>query len=167
MIDKATRFRVLANAKFTCFYCGRRAPEVKLEVDHVDPRANGGSGDPENLVAACFDCNRGKGHRVLGAEARDTFPVGQHCLILADDGKADYQGAVTAIVGDGLAVRCYDWIVGAPSPATRIFPIGDWSRWRFYESDAKMAWDLRCGGKARHDVGPSPLRMLGKGKHVC
>lgn len=64
-IDRATRFRVLEAAGFTCQYCGRRAPAVALEVDHVQPRARGGSHDPVNLVAACTDCNRGKRDRVL------------------------------------------------------------------------------------------------------
>jgi hypothetical protein len=39
---------------YTCQYCG--APAV--EPDHVVPRSLGGSDDPSNLVAACFDCNR-------------------------------------------------------------------------------------------------------------
>jgi 5-methylcytosine-specific restriction endonuclease McrA len=34
---------------------------VVLEVDHVVPRAEGGSDDTMNLVTSCFDCNRGKG----------------------------------------------------------------------------------------------------------
>lgn len=54
------RFEVLKRDRFTCRYCGRRAPDVTLEVDHVTPRAAHGSDELENLVAACFDCNRGK-----------------------------------------------------------------------------------------------------------
>jgi HNH endonuclease len=64
-IDRATRFRVLDAAGFTCQYCGRRPPAIELEVDHVHPRARGGSHDPANLVAACKDCNRGKHARPL------------------------------------------------------------------------------------------------------
>jgi 5-methylcytosine-specific restriction endonuclease McrA len=36
------------------------APDVALEVDHVVPRANGGTNDIENLAAACVECNAGK-----------------------------------------------------------------------------------------------------------
>lgn len=59
-VSKRLRFEVLRRDNHTCRYCGRSAPEVKLEVDHVTPRALSGSDDPWNLVAACEDCNRGK-----------------------------------------------------------------------------------------------------------
>lgn len=50
-------------------YCGRRSPEVLLEVDHITPVASGGNDDPENLTTACFDCNRGRAARELGRPA--------------------------------------------------------------------------------------------------
>lgn len=55
-----TRFIVLTRDAFTCLYCGRKPPEVKLEVDHVIPRSKGGSNKYENLKTACWECNRGK-----------------------------------------------------------------------------------------------------------
>ncbi len=55
------RFRVLKRDRFTCRYCGRRAPEVTLHVDHVIPLVQGGRDHEDNLVAACADCNIGKG----------------------------------------------------------------------------------------------------------
>lgn len=39
-----------------CHYCGF----VASEVDHVIPRSRGGSDTPENLVAACRECNAEK-----------------------------------------------------------------------------------------------------------
>ena len=59
-VSNSTRFQILQRDGFTCRYCGRSAPDVQLEVDHVEPRSQGGSDEPENLVAACFECNRGK-----------------------------------------------------------------------------------------------------------
>src|SRR3990167_3510397 len=59
-ITKRLRFEILRRDGHTCRYCGRSAPEVKLTVDHVRPEALGGTHDPENLVAACIDCNAGK-----------------------------------------------------------------------------------------------------------
>lgn len=59
-ISKRTRYEVLRRDNFTCRYCGASAPDVKLHVDHVTPVALGGTGLPENLVAACVDCNIGK-----------------------------------------------------------------------------------------------------------
>jgi len=60
-ISKRMRFEIFRRDHFTCFYCGRRSPSVILEVDHRIPRCAGGSDDPDNLVTACWDCNRGKG----------------------------------------------------------------------------------------------------------
>ena len=60
-LSKKTRFEVFKRDKFTCQYCGKSAPDVVLEVDHVVPVAEGGDDDMLNLVTSCFDCNRGKG----------------------------------------------------------------------------------------------------------
>lgn len=61
MSERTKRWRVLVRDGFTCRYCGRMAPDVVLEVDHVVPRSVGGSDDEDNLVTACYDCNQGKG----------------------------------------------------------------------------------------------------------
>jgi hypothetical protein len=62
---KKARFEIFKRDKFTCQYCGAHPPEVVLVVDHVDPVANGGSSDIDNLVTACETCNQGKGAREL------------------------------------------------------------------------------------------------------
>jgi hypothetical protein len=59
-VSKRTRFEVLRRDEHTCQYCGQMAPDVKLQVDHVIPAALGGSDSPDNLIAACVDCNAGK-----------------------------------------------------------------------------------------------------------
>lgn len=58
-VSKRTRFEVLKRDNHTCRYC--HATDSPLTVDHVLPTALGGSDDPSNLVAACRDCNAGKG----------------------------------------------------------------------------------------------------------
>jgi 5-methylcytosine-specific restriction endonuclease McrA len=58
-----TKFEVLQRDGFCCVYCGRKAPDVQLHVDHVVPVSGGGSNDLKNLVAACAECNVGKGKR--------------------------------------------------------------------------------------------------------
>ena len=60
-ISKRLRFQVLRRDNYCCVYCGRRAPSVTLEIDHQVPVSAGGGNDLENLVAACLECNRGKG----------------------------------------------------------------------------------------------------------
>ena len=65
-LSPKTRWQVFARDSFTCQYCGRRPPEVALEVDHRVAVANGGSDDLENLYSACVECNRGKGIESAG-----------------------------------------------------------------------------------------------------
>ena len=54
------RYSILKRDNFTCQYCGRKAPNVVLEVDHTVPVSKGGTDDPSNLKAICFECNRQK-----------------------------------------------------------------------------------------------------------
>ena len=67
-IPQKTRFEVFKRDRFTCQYCGRSAPNVVLEVDHINPVANGGTNEIMNLITSCKECNRGKGKRVLTDE---------------------------------------------------------------------------------------------------
>lgn len=60
------RFAILKRDNFACRYCGAKAPDVKLHVDHVHPRSLGGTNDPSNLVTACEDCNMGKSAGLVG-----------------------------------------------------------------------------------------------------
>jgi hypothetical protein len=64
-LTQSQRFEILKRDKFTCRYCGRKSPEVILEVDHIFPVSKGGTNDPANLVSSCYDCNRGKGADLL------------------------------------------------------------------------------------------------------
>lgn len=59
------RWNVLKRDDFTCQYCGRKAPNVELEVDHIVPGSKGGKYIENNLITSCFDCNRGKGNLFL------------------------------------------------------------------------------------------------------
>ena len=76
-LSKKSRFEVFKRDKFTCQYCGRRPPDVMLEVDHVVPKVEDGGDDASNLTTACFACNRGKGGVSLGdvAPALDEMQV--------------------------------------------------------------------------------------------
>jgi hypothetical protein len=64
-LSKKVRFEVLKRDSFTCEYCGRKAPNVLLHVDHIKPISKGGTNDILNLVTACEDCNSGKSNREL------------------------------------------------------------------------------------------------------
>lgn len=64
-VPRSTRFEVFKRDKFTCQYCGAKAPDVLLECDHIHPVAEGGTNEILNLVTACQSCNGGKGARRL------------------------------------------------------------------------------------------------------
>lgn len=66
-ISKRRRFDVFKRDGFACQYCGRKTPEVVLEVDHIIPVSEGGENDTDNLATACFECNRGKAAKSLKA----------------------------------------------------------------------------------------------------
>jgi hypothetical protein len=69
-VSVRTRFEVFKRDRFTCRYCGRHAPDVLVEVDHIIPVAAGGSSEMDNLITACWDCNRGKADRLLEEGSR-------------------------------------------------------------------------------------------------
>jgi hypothetical protein len=64
-ITKKTRFEVFKRDSFKCQYCGECAPDVLLEVDHIDPVSKGGADEMVNLITACRSCNAGKSDRKL------------------------------------------------------------------------------------------------------
>lgn len=62
------RFDIFKRDKFTCQYCGSRPPDVVLNIEHILPVSGGGTNDPLNLTTACWDCNIGKGSRLVSSE---------------------------------------------------------------------------------------------------
>lgn len=66
-LSPRTRFFALKRDGFACRYCGRGEPDVQLHVDHIVPRAEGGTDDLGNLITSCSTCNLGKGTHQLVA----------------------------------------------------------------------------------------------------
>jgi hypothetical protein len=64
-LSKKLRFEVFKRDSFACQYCGKKAPDVLLVLDHITPVAEGGTDDILNLITACFECNAGKGARLI------------------------------------------------------------------------------------------------------
>jgi hypothetical protein len=58
--SKRMRFEVFKRDNFECQYCGAKPPKVPLEIDHIVPVSKNGKTTKDNLITACFDCNRGK-----------------------------------------------------------------------------------------------------------
>jgi hypothetical protein len=64
-ISKKNRFDVFKRDGFKCQYCSSQPPTVILEVDHIMPVSKGGKNNIDNLITACFNCNRGKSNKEL------------------------------------------------------------------------------------------------------
>ncbi len=72
-LSKKLRFEVFKRDGFACQYCGRTPPSAILEVDHFIAVSAGGSDSEDNLLTACFDCNRGKGARPATIGPRESL----------------------------------------------------------------------------------------------
>jgi hypothetical protein len=53
------RKAALKRDHYTCLWCGRPG----MTVDHIIPASKGGSDLPQNLFAACMECNTKRGSR--------------------------------------------------------------------------------------------------------
>lgn len=61
----STRLRslILERDEFCCRRCGSKAPDVRLEIDHIIPVVAGGPTEESNLQTLCEECNAGKADR--------------------------------------------------------------------------------------------------------
>lgn len=59
------RFEILKRFNFTCQYCGRKAPDVILHIDHIIPLSATGKNENKNLTVSCSECNMGKSDILL------------------------------------------------------------------------------------------------------
>lgn len=122
-ISKKTRFEVFKRDDFACSYCGQKPPAVVLEVDHIVPVAKGGKNGMDNLITACFDCNRGKAANTLTAvpeslvdkaarvkEAEAQLKAYRKVMAARDEReKADAWAVVHALFGDDCHEIRKDW----------------------------------------------------------
>ena len=58
-----TRINIFRRDKNRCQYCGTAFTRNELSIDHVVPRSYGGKSTWENVVCACYQCNKKKGGR--------------------------------------------------------------------------------------------------------
>jgi ATP adenylyltransferase len=61
IIPGSLRCNTFKRAAGRCELCGIPHEERALDVDHIVPRSEGGTDDPDNLQALCWRCNQDKG----------------------------------------------------------------------------------------------------------
>lgn len=127
-IGKRLRFEIMKRDGFRCRYCGATAVREPLEIDHVHPIAEGGSDEPENLVTACFSCNRGKS-KVLLEDSHLPSPVPREALLDQAEQIREYSEAVAEVTRAHSELRdhvaeAWRTVVGDDPPETlyRQFP---------------------------------------------
>lgn len=93
-LNRHLRVQVLARDGYRCLMCGRSNGEVRLEVDHVIPVADGGTDELDNLATLCRDCNAGKSaYRFADYRSIHIVPPGlvKKFVFFADDQTGDFQ----------------------------------------------------------------------------
>lgn len=83
-ISNKRRFAVFNRDNFTCQYCGKKPPEVVLQVDHIVSRKDGGGDDDMNLVTSCFACNNGKSATSVDIKRMKKASLKKELKILAE-----------------------------------------------------------------------------------
>ena len=58
-----SRRNIFKRDHYTCQYCGVQPGSEELTIDHVIPRAQGGTSNWDNCVLACVACNKRKADR--------------------------------------------------------------------------------------------------------
>lgn len=86
---KFSRANVYARDRYRCQYCGTEHSLRDLNLDHVIPRAQGGTTHWDNIVTSCLDCNLRKGNRT---------PAQAGMKLLSEPKRPDWIPAVTITV---------------------------------------------------------------------
>ena len=65
-VNPQVKLNVIRKFNFMCMYCNTTGSQKNfLTIDHVFPRALGGSNAQENLACCCKNCNEKKGKLLL------------------------------------------------------------------------------------------------------
>jgi len=86
---------VYEKTKGRCWYCGSYMyPLGNWQVEHQNPRAQGGDDHHENLVPACRECNTRKGNRTVEQYRRSLLVKLEHAITTAYELADEIEGYV-------------------------------------------------------------------------
>ena len=143
-----------------CAYCG--ATDVPLQIEHLTPRARGGSDRVSNLALACGECNQAKGTQTAAAF-----------------GHPHLQAQARAPLKDAAAVNATRWALYHRLVATGLpVEVGTGGRTKYNRTRLgldKTHWrDAACVGASTPDrldvrgVRPLLIRATGHGsRQMC
>ncbi|HLJ82362.1 MAG TPA: RNA-guided endonuclease IscB [Ktedonobacterales bacterium] len=139
----------------TCAYCG--ATGVPLQVEHIVPKARGGSDRVSNLTIACEPCNTAKGTKTA-----------------AEFGHPNVQAQARRPLRDAAAINASRWVLYHRLQATGLsieVGTGGRTKWnRITRCLPKTHWlDAVCVGASTpqhlHVAGVVPLQITATGRH--
>jgi len=146
----------------TCAYCG--AQNIPLQVEHIHPKAKGGSNRVSNLTLACQPCNQRKSSRPIAE-----FLKGQPDLL------KKIQAQAKAPLKDAAAVNASRWALVNQLKMGLPVSVGSGGRTKFNRTRqgyAKDHWiDAACVGESgervtiRDGLKPLTITAKGRGKH--
>ncbi len=137
------RHYLLTKWQHTCAYCSSSG--IPLEIDHVEPRARGGSDRLSNQVPACRSCNQAKGDQPL-----EQFLADRPVVL------ARVQAQRKAPLRDAAAVNTTRWLLYQRLQATGLVVetgTGALTKWnRLQRNLSKAHWiDAACCGRSTPD----------------
>ena len=146
----------------TCAYCGKK--DVPLQVEHIVPRARGGSNRVSNLTLACQPCNQKK-----GAQPIEEFLSHDPALLNRIRSQAK------APLKDAAAVNASRWALANRFKQRWAVNCGTGGRTKFNrtrQNYAKDHWiDAACVGESgervsiRENMKPLMIAANGRGTH--
>jgi hypothetical protein len=143
----------------TCAYCG--AKNVPFEVEHIVPKASGGSNRVSNLALACRDCNERKGKLPVEVFLKHKPEVlkrvlAQAKLPLRDAAAVNVtrNALLAALVATGLPVETGTGAQTKLNRKRQRYPKAHWI-------DAACVGD--SGGSVRLDLGSKSLQIKATG----
>jgi diadenosine tetraphosphate (Ap4A) HIT family hydrolase len=106
-VKGSVRYEVLRRSGSRCELCGNSSKETQIDVDHIIPRAKGGTNEITNLQALCRTCNAQKRDR------DDTNFANMHrqynhrepgCLFCEDQSHVIFENELAFVTADGFPV---------------------------------------------------------------
>ena len=157
-----TREYLLEKWRRKCAYCGKE--NVPLQIEHIAPRAKGGSNRISNLCLACEKCNRAKGTKSIEDWLSKKPDLLKKILAQAKAPLKDAAAVNTTrfellrrLQGFGLSIECGSGGLTKLNRTTRKLPKTHWL-------------DAACVGKSTPEVlnskGMQPLLIKAYG-HGC